>query len=388
MASVSTFDQRPLSPAGLHPMKLPSMLVHSFLACAGALTPASALATTEGARHFFTLPRHGSPDGPHLQVLPWNGHHAALTLTFDDSSPSEANEALPVLDDKGVKATFFVTEKNLWSDALDATWANAEREGHELGNHTVDHCHARELGHGGCLSAKAEVERCNAFIESKLGATDVYTFAYPYVDEHGGYKRVAESDFLLARAGAGGLVGASTTPDWYSMDARFIEPTRGETLADWDGWVDEAVQRGKWLVLVFHSILPEAWYEGIPKETLGAIVDHAKGASDLWIDTFVNVGAYLRAERLFAGLKPVQHAGGATFHWTLPRHFPPGKSLRVMIDRGGLSQNGVPLAPDAGGVFTVALDAKELAWTPNRRERAVDAAVTRGTATPADLARP
>ena len=301
-----------------------------------------------------------------MRVLPWNGHRAALTLTFDDSSPSEADEAVPVLDQRGVRATFFVTEKNLWSDAADATWARALREGHELGNHTVDHCHGRDLGHGACLSAKAEIERCNEFIESKLGARDVYTFAYPFVDEHGGYKRVAESDFLLARAGAGGLVDATKTPDWYAMDARFIEPSRGEKLSDWDGWIDETVHDEKWLVLVFHSILPETWSEGIPQETLGAIVDHAKAADDLWIDTFVNVGAYLRAERLFSGLKPVPLAAGVGFRWTLPHHFPPGKSLRIAVDRGGLSQNGVALQPEPGGVFTVALDAKELAWTPNR----------------------
>ena len=298
-------------------------------------------------------------------MLPWNGHHAALTLTFDDSSPSEADEALPVLDERGVHATFFVTEKNLWSDAADATWANALRKGHELGNHTVDHCHGRDLGRGTCLTARAEIERCNAFIESKLGASDVYTFAYPFVDEHGGYKRVAESDFLLARAGAGGLVDATKTPDWYSMDARFIEPSRGETLANWDDWIDETVHDAKWLVLVFHSILPETWSEGIPKEALGAIVDHAKGAEDLWIDTFVNVGAYLRAERLFEGLKPAPLGAGIAYHWSLPRHFPPNKSLKVSIERGNLSQNGVALKPDADGAYDVALDAKELAWTPN-----------------------
>ncbi len=83
-----------------------------------------------------------------MHVLPWNGHRAALTLTFDDSSPSEADEALPVLDEKGVHGTFFVTERNLVSDEEDAIWARALRDGHELGNHTVDHCHGRELGHG------------------------------------------------------------------------------------------------------------------------------------------------------------------------------------------------------------------------------------------------
>ncbi|HEX4338370.1 MAG TPA: polysaccharide deacetylase family protein [Polyangiaceae bacterium] len=348
-------------------MKLRSRLVTSLLVCTAGLSSSAAFAATTSPAHpalrANTAPR-AAVEPPSLRVLPWNGHRAALTLTFDDASPSEADEAVPTLDERGVKGTFFVTEKNLFNAAQVELWALAEQEGHELGNHTVDHCHGDELGHGKCLSARAEIERCNHFIEKKLGAPDVYTFAYPYVDQHGGYKQVAETDFLLARAGAGGLVESSQTPDWYSMDARFIEPTRGETLGDWDGWIDQADVQSKWLVLVFHSILPEEWCEGIPKDTLGAIVDHAKASDDLWIDTFVNVGAYLRAERMFEALHPAAYGKGLAWHWALPHHFPHGKSLRVALDRGALRQNGVALEPDATGHYTVALDAHELEWTP------------------------
>src|SRR5262249_32834618 len=123
-------------------------------------------------QHFGVVAvRPRPPEQPHVQVLPWNGHRAALTLTFDDSSPSEATEALPALDEKGVKATFFVTTKNLLGDASDAVWAKAERDGHELANHTVDHCRGPDLGHGRCLSARQEIERANAYIESRLGAS-------------------------------------------------------------------------------------------------------------------------------------------------------------------------------------------------------------------------
>jgi hypothetical protein len=68
---------------------------------------------------------------------------------------------------------------------------------------------------------------------------------------------------------------------------------------------------------------------------------------------------------MFAALKPLPLARGFAYRWSLPRHFPPGKSLRVAIEHGSLSQNGVPLREDPGGAYTVALDAKELAWTPN-----------------------
>jgi hypothetical protein len=244
-------------------------------------------------------------------------------------------------------------------------WAKAGRDGHELGNHTIDHCLGRELGHGKCLSAREEVEGANRYIESRLGVHGVYTFAYPFVDQHPGYKHVAETDFLLARAGSGRLIDPEKTPDWYSMEARFIEPTHGETVSDWDGWIDETQAKGKWLVLVFHSILPEVWCEGIPKDSLGAIVDHAQASSDLWIDTFVNVGAYLRAQRMFEALRPARHDAELVWRWTLPRHFPPGKTIRVTVDRGSLEQRGTRLVPDLSGAYTVALDARALTWVPS-----------------------
>ena len=314
------------------------------------------------------LDPHAAPPGssspPHLRVLPWAGHKSALTLTFDDTSPSEAAEALPVLDHKGVKATFFVTVKNDFTKGFDRAWARAEREGHELGNHTVDHCRATDLGANGCGTASEEIERCNQYIESRLGAHDVYTFAYPFVDAGAAYKAVASSKFLLARAGSGGLIDASKDPDWYAMDAKFIEPSRGETVRDWNLWTDDSLAESKWLVLVFHSILPETWCDGVSKADLAAIIDHARAAGDVWLDTFVNVGAYLRAERLLESVTPVAHGGGFIWSWTLPPHFPPGRSLHVVVDRGSLAQAGRTLKPDRHGSYSVALDTGSLVWSP------------------------
>ncbi len=327
------------------------------------------LASPARARAESVQPTRAEPaSSPHVKVLDWNGHRAALTLTFDDGSPSQATDVLPVLDAKGVKATFFVTAKNVRKADV-ARWARAELEGHELANHTVDHCSAAALGKGGCRSAVEEIDGANRFIESRLGARDVYTFAYPFVDGSPPYERVASRRFLLARAGSGGLEDATTTPDWYEMDARFIEPSHGETVQDWMGWTDEAEAESKWLVLVFHSMLPENWCEGISSEDLATLLDHAKQVPDLWIDTFVNVGAYLRAERLFESLTPSPRGETLTWKWVLPEHFPRGRSLRVTVDSGTLWQHGVPLLRDAAGAYSVSLDAGFLTWSPKAEER-------------------
>lgn len=306
-------------------------------------------------------PHHAS-GVPRLTVLPWNGHKAAFTMTFDDGSPSNATLALPALEAKGVKGTFFLTEDNTGDNEAD--WSRAAREGDELGNHTVNHCHAADLGKGKCGSAHDEIDRCNAYIESKFGVPDVYTFAYPFVDTSPAYRAAVEGTFLLARAGAGKLVDATATPDWFAIDAKFVEPSRGQTVKDWSGWIDDADAQSKWLVIVFHSILPETWYEGIAQADLETMIDHAKASDDLWIDTFVEVGSYLRAEKMFEAVTPVSRGKGVVWKWTLPRHFPPKHSLRVVVDGGALSQNGARLVRDASGAYAVALDSAALTWEP------------------------
>ncbi len=310
------------------------------------------------------LSRSVLPRGPHLRVLPWNGHRAAFTLTFDDGSPSAVEQVLPAIDAEGVKATFFVTVKNLRVGRDDAAWSRAVRDGHEIANHTVDHCHAVDLGSKECLPAEQEIDRCSTYLESHFGVRRVYTFAYPYIDTSPAYKDVASKRFLLARAGSGGLVDASPGVDWYAVDARFISPSRGQTLKDWDAWIDETESQSKWLIMGFHSILPENWYEGVSREDLTGIIEHAKSADDLWIGTFVDVGAYLRAETLFNALKPAYTGKGVFWRWVLPHHYPPGKSLQVMVDSGSLVQRGVALKRDARGSYSVKLDDGSLAWLP------------------------
>jgi hypothetical protein len=52
-----------------------------------------------------------------------------------------------------------------------------------------------------------------------------------------------------------------------------------------------------------------------------------------------------------------------TWRWTLPPNFPPGRKLRVVVDGGTLTQNGMPLSWDRHGYYEVALDAQSLSWT-------------------------
>ena len=65
------------------------------------------------------------------------GKRAAISLTFDDARFSQIDNGLPLLDEYGTKATFYVLIRPLEERLSD--WKKAAANGHEIGNHTMTH---------------------------------------------------------------------------------------------------------------------------------------------------------------------------------------------------------------------------------------------------------
>ena len=68
------------------------------------------------------------------------GIEGVLSLTFDDNTQTQLNNAIPCLDDHNLKGTFYVNpgRKPSWTRDV-PRWQQACRNGHEMGNHTADH---------------------------------------------------------------------------------------------------------------------------------------------------------------------------------------------------------------------------------------------------------
>lgn len=88
-----------------------------------------------------------------------------IALTFDDGPhPHQTEQILRVLDEYGVKATFFMVGVNVhnYPDAARAVVA----AGHEVGNHTYSHLHLRDLNEAGLAR---ELKRCEETIQEVCG---------------------------------------------------------------------------------------------------------------------------------------------------------------------------------------------------------------------------
>src|SRR5438309_11383851 len=69
----------------------------------------------------------------------WQGKRCAVVLTYDDALDVDLDNAIPVLDSLGLKATFYLSG---YSGSLNNRMADCRkiaREVHELGNHTFFH---------------------------------------------------------------------------------------------------------------------------------------------------------------------------------------------------------------------------------------------------------
>jgi hypothetical protein len=71
---------------------------------------------------------------------------SALSLTFDDGLPSHLGIAIPELDRRGMRGTFYLNPRGSedessstsWREQLEP-WIPAAQAGHEMGNHSINH---------------------------------------------------------------------------------------------------------------------------------------------------------------------------------------------------------------------------------------------------------
>jgi len=297
-----------------------------------------------------------------LKVLDWAGFKSAVTYTFDDAQPSQV-EHYAELQATGVRHTFYVTSGN---GGFDTAFTQAVKDGHEMGNHTVRHCHADLTGCSNTSSAPvsidAELDDCNNYIATHLGQSVVWTAASPFGDT--GWDAPDMTRFFLNRGVGSGTIGPNDNSDPFNLPCHAA--VEGEAVASFNAVIDDVEARARWAIFLVHTIAPTSqnWYAPIDVSVITDSVAHAKSLGDAWIDSMVNVGAYWRGQKLVSAATPTAAGGGQTWTWKRPTGFPPGRVLRVTVDGGTLSQNGTALTWDPHGYYEISLDAESLTLSP------------------------
>jgi peptidoglycan/xylan/chitin deacetylase (PgdA/CDA1 family) len=275
--------------------------------CLAALVPAGCVSREPQKPAMKDRPQPGRVYESWQKRFRWPvGKRAAISLSFDDARLSQVDLGIPVLDSQGVKATFYVSPRNV-AERLDG-WKKAVASGHEIGNHTMSHpCTGNfrwsrdKALESYTLEAMAyELEEANASIFQMLKVRPT-TFAYPCGQKFVGrganlrsYVPLVAERFIVGR-GAFDEVG---------NDPAFCDLARvagiqmdGLNYAQIIELVDKAIEEGRWLVFFGHEIGAPA-YQTTGALALDELCQYANDpANELWIDTVEAVGQYLLKQR-------------------------------------------------------------------------------------------
>ena len=228
----------------------------------------------------------------------------AVSLTYDDGLNSQLDYAVPELDRRGLKATFFLTEEN--AEPRIADWEAIALRGHEIADHTISHPCDMRTESAARLKAQ-ELAPMETFLDQNFGGGRLRSFAYPcgYLGlgagtrsvRYGRYQRLVRSTFRAARTTAGGPNTASGAfHDPFHLHG--FEPTYdADLVAPAARYLRHTLAMGGWAIFVFHEVHPKWMGEGDASTAVhSSILDLVQGES-LWCAPMNAVLNRLDAER-------------------------------------------------------------------------------------------
>jgi peptidoglycan-N-acetylglucosamine deacetylase len=278
-------------------MMIRLLLTLGFLATAVVLPHAELFSYAQYERESeVTLPEFRWPEGKRM----------ALSLTFDDARPSQLENAVPILDRHGVKATFYVNPQPLAARAAD--WRAVAASGHEIGNHSATHpctgnflwSRDRALESQTLETIAADIDRATREIEDLIGVR-TRTFAYPCGQTFVGrgletrsYVPVVAERFL---AGRGWLGEGPNDPAFCDLAQLLGMEFDGLTFASFRTLIEQAAERGAWLVLCGHDV-GESGRQTVLASTLEEVCRFASDpANGVWIDAVERIAGYILENR-------------------------------------------------------------------------------------------
>ena len=179
--------------------------------------------------------------------------HSIVSFTFDDVPASALTNAVPVLDEHGVKATFYVA---LGMSGGDGEFIGPDQvrmlagRGHQIGCHTLSHYSLRAGTPAGLYEDALAGKRA---LESLLAGTPTDHFAYPYGAVSVRAKALLQRAFTTMRTSTSGINVGRVDLSYLRAENLY---SRGSGL-DLDRVrrrVQATVDGGGWLIFYTHGV--------------------------------------------------------------------------------------------------------------------------------------
>ncbi len=238
----------------------------------------------------------------------WNGKECAVVLTYDDALNVHLDNVIPCLDSVRLKGTFYLIGNSPVVAKRMEAWRSAALNGHELGNHTLNHpCNGKLEGRSFVTSendlstysverAVSEIRVTNTLLQAIDDKTE-RTFAFPCGDTKIGtvlFYTELEDEFVGAR----GVQSGFQHPLSMSLNDINCFMINGQSGEDLINLVKKAVQEHALIVFLFHGVGGEHDIN-VSKEAHSQLVHFLKQYEHaIWTAPMVEVAKYVKARKL------------------------------------------------------------------------------------------
>jgi peptidoglycan/xylan/chitin deacetylase (PgdA/CDA1 family) len=197
-----------------------------------------------------------------------------VTFTFDDIPDSAFINGARVLEDRGVRGTFYIAgamcgtiepERRMIS-ASDCS--ELHHRGHEIGCHTFSHPIVQSLG---AAEFAADLERNRKFFASLVPDLKLENFCIPYGVTSLSRKLQAQARFHSCRSTMPGI-------NTGTIDLGFLKSVPMDHAIDAakiTSLIDETVRCNGWLILFTHDVAPEPTWIGCTPQLLDSSITAA-----------------------------------------------------------------------------------------------------------------
>ena len=290
-----------------------------------------------------------------------DGAKSILTMTYDrnTTNPSQSEWVLRMHDTYGIRGTNMLIVGRLNTTMTEGWKKNFARGTLDAGSLGMKHESARIETTQAIY--QNEIVDSKYLIEKLFPDQNAICFASPYAQLRdfsyaenpdgtpdktkkiydGGSKKIARETYYAVRNGTLGLntLDPGCTEEaggWYNLMVQWFynNNTRGQTVAERAGWIDNAVQKGGWLLILGHDFLGTADDDLSITEAEGeAFYKHASTyiqSGELWAATFVEATKYIRERQSATAYRHMEN-GVLTLGLKIDRTTPDGKPLDESI---------------------------------------------------------
>ncbi len=233
---------------------------------------------------------------PDTYMTEWRGAASgAYSLTFESGMPGQWQYAVPILNERNLKGTFFLNGGSVMAWFLPnqrkyihiAEMLLIAGAGHEIGSHAYNHLNLVDLNDA---DIRTQMTR-DLELFHYYGIYPV-SFAYPFSKTDARVKAIVGQYMEFARGGYPVVTNSNSWDELDPLDLRWS--SRPDDRYE---CVELAIVTQTWAIGVFSSIGQNSHQNEPTAEEFTAFADYlmaCRDGGDLWVDTVEHIASYIR----------------------------------------------------------------------------------------------